>query len=153
MRRKYPAQPIVGVGAVIFRDDGAVLLVKRDREPGKGRWSLPGGAVELGETLMEALKREVREEASIGVEIRGVVKLVDRIIHDPGGRVRFHYVIIDYWGLIISVSVQASSDASDACFFPIQGLKGSGIDDDVLETVLMAECLRSKSGPRAEGLV
>ncbi len=78
MKREYPEAPIVGVGGVIFQDS-TVLLVKRGQEPGKGQWSLPGGVMELGETLTEALKREILEEVSIGIEIGGLVKVLDPV--------------------------------------------------------------------------
>ena len=97
MKREYPEAPIVGVGGVIFKDS-SVLLVKRGQEPGKGQWSLPGGAVELGETLTHALKREILEEASINIEVGGLIRLLDRIVHDRQKRVQYHYVIVDKWG-------------------------------------------------------
>jgi mutator protein MutT len=96
MKREYPEHPIMGVGGVIFHDQ-SVLLVRRNQEPAIGQWSLPGGAVELGETLDEALKREIQEEVSIKIEIGGLVRVLDRIIYDQEKRIRFHYVIADYW--------------------------------------------------------
>ncbi|MFH1490346.1 MAG: NUDIX domain-containing protein, partial [Pseudomonadota bacterium] len=97
MKREYPESPIVGVGAVIFKDN-KVLLVKRAKEPGKGLWSLPGGALELGESLVDGLKREISEEVSIEIEVGGLVRVLDRILRDQEERVRYHYVIVDYWG-------------------------------------------------------
>jgi 8-oxo-dGTP diphosphatase len=93
--RKYPDRPIVAVGAVIL-DGDRVLLVQRAHEPLKGEWSLPGGAVEVGETLQQALAREVREETSLEVEVGVVVEVLDSIRCDPDGRAAYHYVIIDY---------------------------------------------------------
>lgn len=95
MVREYPAQPLIGVGAVIVQDD-QVLLVQRGREPGYGLWSLPGGLVELGETLAEAVRREVREECGLEVEVGPLIWWLDRIQRDPGGRVRYHYVLLDF---------------------------------------------------------
>jgi ADP-ribose pyrophosphatase YjhB (NUDIX family) len=100
MRREYPDAPIAGVGAVIARKlpDGSrqVLLIRRGQEPLKREWSLPGGAVELGETLEEAVCREVLEETGLSVEPVDVVQAFDRISRDAEGRVRYHYVLIDF---------------------------------------------------------
>jgi ADP-ribose pyrophosphatase YjhB (NUDIX family) len=93
--REYPARPIVGVGGVVFIG-GRVLLIKRRFEPLAGRWSLPGGAVEVGETLAEGLAREMREETGLEVSVGPVVDVFDRITRDEQGRVRFHYVLVDY---------------------------------------------------------
>jgi 8-oxo-dGTP diphosphatase len=93
--REYPARPIVGVGGIVFVG-GRVLLIKRRFEPLAGRWSLPGGAVEVGETLAEGLAREMKEETGLEVSVGPVVDVFDRITRDEQGRVRFHYVLVDY---------------------------------------------------------
>ncbi len=95
MAREYPSGAVVGVGAVVVRD-GKALLIKRGHEPRKGEWSLPGGIVELGESLVEALCREVLEETGLEVRIGAHVETFDRIHHDAEGRVRYHFVIVDY---------------------------------------------------------
>jgi mutator protein MutT len=109
MQREFPAAPLVGVGAVVF-EAGRVLLVRRGREPLKGHWSLPGGLVELGERLLDAVVREVREETGLTVEPIELVEVVDRI-HWEESRVRYHYVIADYLCRVTSGSLQAASDA------------------------------------------
>lgn len=93
--REYPQRPLVGVGGVVVRE-GAVLLVKRAAEPLRGRWSLPGGAVELGETLEAAVARELKEETGLTVRVLGLVEAFDRITRDPDGRARYHYVLLDF---------------------------------------------------------
>jgi 8-oxo-dGTP diphosphatase len=110
--RQYPERPIVAVGAVIL-DGDRVLLVKRGHEPRKGEWSLPGGAVEVGETLETALVREVREETCLDVSIGPVVDVLDRIRPDTAGRVEYHYVIVDYVCRVVSGAAACGSDADD----------------------------------------
>jgi mutator protein MutT len=115
MKREYPDAPIAGVGAVIIRDepDGQkrVLLIRRAQEPLKGEWSLPGGAVELGETLEQAVCREVLEETGLVVETVDVVQAFDRISRDPEGRVRYHYVLIDFLCRVLGGSLVCATDA------------------------------------------
>jgi 8-oxo-dGTP diphosphatase len=112
-QREFPQAPIVGVGAVVV-DAGRVLLVQRGQEPLKGKWSLPGGMLELGESLHEGVIREVHEETGLKVEPVELIELLDRIVREEnpeGGCVRFHYVIADYLCRIVGGSLHASSDA------------------------------------------
>jgi ADP-ribose pyrophosphatase YjhB (NUDIX family) len=110
--RRYPDRPVVGVGAVIV-DGDRVLLVRRGHPPLKGEWSLPGGAVELGETLEAALKREILEETRLDVNVECLVDVVDRVHRGPDGRVEYHYVVVDYLCTSRSNAVAAGSDADD----------------------------------------
>jgi 8-oxo-dGTP diphosphatase len=109
MQREYPSAPLVGVGAVVV-EEGRVLLVRRGRDPLKGHWTLPGGVLELGESLAAALAREVMEETGLAVEPVELVDLVDRIYRE-GDRVRYHYVIADYLCRVTGGALQAGSDA------------------------------------------
>jgi 8-oxo-dGTP diphosphatase len=112
-RRKYPDRPYVGVGAVIVHED-RVVLVKRRFEPLAGRWSIPGGAVETGETLEACLVREMAEETGFQVEVGPVIEVFDRITHDETGRVVYHFVLIDYLCRPIGGELQAGSDVAEA---------------------------------------
>ncbi len=113
MRREYPESPIVGVGAVVT-DGTKVLLVRRGNEPLKGEWSLPGGALEVGETLQQGVVREVLEETGLTVTAAGVVEILDRIVRDEeSGRVRYHYVLIDFVCRVTGGSPLVGSDADE----------------------------------------
>jgi 8-oxo-dGTP diphosphatase len=113
--RAYPDRPFVGVGAVIV-DRGRVVLIKRRFEPMAGQWSLPGGAVDVGETLAECVAREMLEETGLVVEVGPVVEVFDRIIHDAAGRVQFHYVLVDYLCRPLGGTLQAGSDVAEAIY-------------------------------------
>jgi ADP-ribose pyrophosphatase YjhB (NUDIX family) len=109
MLREFPEAPLIGVGAVIVSQD-RVLLVQRGREPLKGHWSLPGGLVELGESLQTAVIREIEEETGLLVEPVELIELLDRI-HREGERIRYHYVIADYLCRVVGGALKAASDA------------------------------------------
>lgn len=113
MSREYPPRPIVAVGAIVVKA-GKVLLVRRGKEPSQNLWSLPGGAVSLGEGLREAVAREVREECGIDVEVGEVVEVLDRIYADRNGRVKYHYVIIDFLASWRRGRLKAASDILEA---------------------------------------
>jgi ADP-ribose pyrophosphatase YjhB (NUDIX family) len=112
MRREFPETPLVGVGAVVVKE-GRVLLIRRGNEPMKGRWSLPGGMLELGESLTDGVVREVREETGLIVEPVELIELFDRIYREDE-RVRYHYVIADYLCREVGGALLAASDADAA---------------------------------------
>lgn len=95
MAREYPAHPVVGVGAVVVRD-GRALIVKRAHEPRQGEWSLPGGMLELGESLADAARREIKEETNLEIQLGPIIETFDRVHRDDQGRIRFHFVIVDF---------------------------------------------------------
>lgn len=111
--RRYPQRPVVGVGAVIVHESN-VVLIKRKFEPLAGQWSLPGGTLELGESLEAGVAREMREETGLEVEVGPVVEVFDRILLDLDGRVRYHFVLIDYLCRPIGGQLVAGSDVADA---------------------------------------
>jgi len=121
MKRHYPDQPLVGVGAVIFRGE-EVLLVRRGQEPARDSWSLPGGLVELGETLTDALRRELREETGLTVTIRGIAAVLDRIYRDDAGGIPYHYVLVDFLCDYEGGELIPSSDITAARFVPLTQL-------------------------------
>lgn len=113
MRREYPEAPIIGVGAVIIHEN-QVLLIQRGQEPLKGEWSLPGGALELGETLEQGIYREVLEETGLEVEPLKIIEVFDRIVRDDAGGVQFHYVLVDFVCRITGGELACASDAAAA---------------------------------------
>lgn len=116
MPRLYPGRPVAGVGAVVWRD-GQVLLVRRANPPRRGEWSLPGGAQEIGETVFEAARREVREETGITIEVLGLVDVVDSIHRDEDGRVRYHYTLADVFARAAGGDAAPAGDATETAWF------------------------------------
>ena len=112
-RREYPDRPVVGIGAVVIRD-GKILLVKRGVAPSKGLWAIPGGALDLGETLQQAAEREILEETGVTIRAREPIYAFDFFERDESGRIRFHFVIVDVAADYISGDVKGADDALDA---------------------------------------
>jgi len=110
LKREYPDRPVAGVGALIIKDRH-ILLIKRGAEPGKDRWSLPGGAVELGEKVRDAVIREVKEECGLDVEVKDVADVVDYMSCDEKGQVRFHYILVDFYVEVKGGTLKPASDA------------------------------------------
>ena len=119
MRRIYPDQPVVGVGAVIVLE-GRILLEKRRNEPSKGKWTIPGGLVELGESLQEAVTREAREETCLEVEKPRLLDVVDYIESDEKGKIKYHFVIADYALKTDCTKFRAESDADELRWVPLE---------------------------------
>jgi ADP-ribose pyrophosphatase YjhB (NUDIX family) len=124
-------------------DGDRVLLVRRANEPLKGEWSLPGGAVEVGETLAVAVAREVLEETGLEVEVGPLVEVLDRIRPDPDGRVRYHYVLIDYLCRPVGGTLGCSSDAADVRWTAVAELGEYGVADSAIAVIRKALDLRS----------
>jgi 8-oxo-dGTP diphosphatase len=113
--REYPDRPVIGVGGVIIDRDRTVLI-RRGTEPLLGEWSIPGGTIEIGETLEEAVRRELREETGLEVCVLDLIELFDRIYPDAGNKPRFHYVIADYLCGLVGGEPRAGSDVTDIAF-------------------------------------
>ncbi len=133
--RLYPRFPIVAASAVIIRD-GKVLMIKRGHEPNKGKWSIPGGKIELGETVDEAAQREVFEECNIKIEILKLLFVGENIVRDNTGRVKYHFVLIDLLAEYKSGEITAQSDAEEYRWATPEELPGLDITPQ-LRSLLM----------------
>jgi 8-oxo-dGTP diphosphatase len=130
----YPRSPVLGVGAIVF-DADRVLLVRRATPPREGLWSLPGGRVELGERLEDALAREVLEETGLSVDVVSLVELFQYVERDGNERVRYHYVVADYLCRKRDGAPRAGSDVSDARFVPVERLASYELNPDALRMI------------------
>ena len=145
MSREYPARPVLAVGAIVFDDAGRVLLVRRGRPPAEGRWSVPGGAVEVGEELRQACAREVREETGLEVEVGRLCEVVERVTRDPQGRVRYHYVILDYAARVRAGAARAADDCAEIRWAPRDEIERLETTEGLLEVLERAYAARSST--------
>ena len=128
MKREYPQGPIAAVG-VIIRDGDRIVLIRRNRAPSQGLWTFPGGAVELGETLQDAARREALEETGLQVHVEDVAAVLENVVRDERGRIRYHYVIIDFSAYPVGGSLNAATDASAARWVSLADLDGLEITE------------------------
>lgn len=139
--RQFPPRPIVGIGVVVWHGD-RVLLIRRDKPPRRGQWSLPGGAQQLGETVAEAARREIREEVDLEVELGEIVATVDLIERDPDDRVRYHYTLIDFTAEAASPVLHPGSDAAEARWFELSEIETLGLWSETVRIIEAARELR-----------
>ncbi len=144
--REYPDAPRVGVGAVVLSRD-RVLLVRRGGQPSSGKWSLPGGGLELGETTVEGIQRELTEECGLRVRVAGLAGVLDRVVRDPEGRVRYHWVLVDFLAYPESEEICAGSDAAEARWVPITEVSTLDVTDGLLDMIERAVALAGGSRP------
>ena len=135
--RQYPPRPIVGIGVVVWHGD-RVLLVRRGKPPRRGQWSLPGGAQQLGETLAEAARREVREEVALEVDLGEIVATLDLIERDPDQRVRYHDTLVDFTAEAAGLALQPGSDAADARWFTLEQIETLGLWSETVRIIKLA---------------
>jgi 8-oxo-dGTP diphosphatase len=121
MNRRYPDKPFAGVGAIIFRGD-EVLLIKRGSMPSLGKWSIPGGLVELGESLGAAVRREVLEEVGLEVKVIDLVAVLDRVVLDENDRIEYHYILLDFLCEAADGNPHAATDADECSFVSLKDL-------------------------------
>ena len=119
MKKEYPKHPIVGVGAIIIQN-GRILIVRRGSEPGKGKWSVPGGLVELGETVKQTVVREVKEECGLDVEVDKLIDVVDSMTFDENGKLKYHFVILDFFVKLKGGELKPGNDAKEALWVPLE---------------------------------
>jgi 8-oxo-dGTP diphosphatase len=130
LRREYPAQPIVGVGAVIVQD-GKLVLIRRGVEPDKGRWSIPGGGVELGETVGDAAVREAKEECGLDIELfeDRPMDALDKMVPGEKGRLKYHYVLLQFLARPKGGTLKPTSDATEARWVPLEEVERYNLTD------------------------
>lgn len=134
MKREFPEFPLVGVGAIIIRDD-RVLLVKRAHPPIQGQWSIPGGVLEVGELVREAAVREAREETGLIVEPADLLGVYDRILRNEEQRVQYHYVLIDFLCRPVGGELRAASDAAEVRWFTREELRALQLAEDTQDVI------------------
>ena len=132
--RRYPQRPIIGVGALILKRD-RILMAQRGKEPLKGWWSLPGGALETGETLVDGVRREVREETGLDIRPLGVLEIFERIMRDASGAPEYHYVLIDYMCRVIGGTLAPGDDVCAVEWVRLCDLPQLEITEGTLEVI------------------
>ena len=144
MSREYPECARVGVGAVVL-DGERVLLVKRGGPTLPGKWSIPGGMVELGETTREAVCREVAEECGLEIELVDVCGVLDRVMRDAEGRIRYHWVLVDFLAIARGGTLCANDDAADARWVPIDEVERYDTTDGLMDMIRRAQAVAERS--------
>ena len=135
--RSYREKPIAAVGVVVLKEN-RVLLVQRAHPPHQGAWTLPGGAIELGETARQAARREIQEECGLRILVQRVLDVVDIVQRDARGQVRYHYTVVEFLAQYLEGTLKAASDAKQARWVPLGELGAFGLSKAVLDLVHQA---------------
>ena len=135
MTREFPDRPIVGVGGVVVQN-GLALIVKRAHDPRKGEWSLPGGLLELGESLQDAARREIKEETGLDIEVGPVIETFDRVHRDDHGKVRYHFVIVDFVCSSIDGEAVPGSDADGVAWVSADDIDEYAVNDHAKAVIM-----------------
>ena len=141
-KREYPDRPYVGVGVIVFRDK-EVLLVKRNKEPSKGQWSIPGGRQMIGVTAAEAAQRELLEETGVKVDQLLLVDVVDAIIPDVEGKIKYHYTLVDYMGQWLSGEICPGDDAQEVRWVRLNELSLYSLLEKTMNIIKKANAMSS----------
>jgi ADP-ribose pyrophosphatase YjhB (NUDIX family) len=137
MSHERPARPVLGAAAVVIHD-GRVVLIRRGKAPSAGEWSIPGGAVELGESVEAALRREVREETGLEIAVGCFLEVFERVERDDDGVVRFHFVVLDYAATVVGGTLRAGDDAADVALVDPGDLGRYALADTVRRVISSA---------------
>ena len=135
--REYPERPFVGVGVVVLRGD-EVLLVQRGKAPNKGQWSIPGGKQRLGETVMQAVHRELLEETGVKIKQAALLDVVDVIMQDDNGKIQYHYTLVDYQAEWLSGECRSGDDADAVKWVSFDELNSVGLLEKTRDIILKA---------------
>ena len=141
MSREYPERPAIGIGVVVWRGED-VLLIRRGQEPRKGEWALPGGLQELGETVRDAARREVLEETGVTVEPGEVVDVVDSILRDSDGRIRYHYTLVDIAAAYVAGDAEARDDADEVAWTRHDDLERFNLWEETIRVIELSAMAR-----------
>lgn len=147
-RREYPERPLVGVGGVVI-SDGHALLIRRGGPPLEGQWSIPGGMLEVGETLLEGVRRELLEETGVEVRVLELIEVFERINLDAGGKARYHFVVLDYLCEALRGEARAGSDVTDVAWATSEELEKYSLTETATRVIQRAfEMVRERSVSR-----
>ena len=141
--REYPQRPIIAVGGVVIHDERA-LLIRRGQPPLEGRWSIPGGILEIGETITSAIERELKEETGISVRVLGLLEIYEKVLRDSDNRAQYHFIILDYMCEFVEGEAEAAGDVTDAAWVREEDLEKLQLTSAALRVVKKAFAFASR---------